>query len=94
MRLVWTEPALLDLLDLRTYLANDNPVAAARQVAYVLATVKRLSDFPEIGRPGRREGTRELVVGRTPYIVPYRIVPDRIDVLRVLHGRRRWPERL
>jgi len=47
-----------------------------------------------MGRPGRIEGTRELVVSGTPYIAAYRIVGDTVRVLRVLHGAQQWPETL
>ena len=46
---------------------------------------------PAIGRPGRVLGTRELVIGRLPYIVPYRVREKDIEILRVLHTSRRWP---
>jgi toxin ParE1/3/4 len=93
MRLVWTAPALHDLAAARAYIARDNPGAADRQVRLVLATVGSLLRFPEIGRPGRRKGTRELVINRTPYIAAYRVCGDQIEVLRVMHGRQRWPDR-
>jgi toxin ParE1/3/4 len=48
--------------------------------------------MPHRGRPGRWPGTRELVIPRTPYIVPYRVQGDLIEILRVFHGARRWPE--
>jgi plasmid stabilization system protein ParE len=38
-------------------------------------------------------GTRELVVYRTPYIVAYSIAEDHIDILAVMHGARKWPDR-
>jgi toxin ParE1/3/4 len=60
----------------------------------VLRAIARLEEFPRLGREGRIPGTRELIVSRTPYLVAYRIIGDAIHVLRVLHGRQRWPERL
>ena len=92
MRLVWTEPALRDLAAVRAYIARDSAAAADRQVDRVVTAVASLLQFPEIGRPGRRAATRELVVSRTPYIVPYRLRGDVIEVLRVLHGRQCWPD--
>lgn len=94
MQIVWTEPALRDLAAARAYIARDNLPAADEQVVRVMAAVADLLQFPQIGRPGRREGTRELVIGRTPYIVPYRLHGDLIEILRVLHGRQRWPDAL
>jgi toxin ParE1/3/4 len=94
MRIVWTELALRDLAAARAYIARDNPPVADRQVERVVAAIASLLRFPESGRPGRRAGTRELVVSRTPYVVPYRVRGDTVEVLRVLHGRQRWPDRL
>ena len=90
MRVVWTARALRDLAALRAYISQDNLPAAERQVELVLAAVAGL---PDIGRPGRRSGTRELVVGRTPYLVPYGVRGELVEVLHVLHGRR-WPDAL
>jgi toxin ParE1/3/4 len=47
---------------------------------------------PYLGRPGRVANTRELVVTSTPFIVAYRVVSDRIEILAVFHGARRWPD--
>lgn len=94
MRIAWTEPAVRDLAAARAYIARDNAPAADRQVGRILAAVASLLRFPEIGRPGRRTGTRELVVSRTPYIAAYRLNGDVIEILRVLHGRQRWPDAL
>ncbi len=94
MRIVWTAPALLDLASARDYIARANPRVTDRQIQRVLSAVESLIRFPEVGRPGRRIGTRELVVGQTPYLVPYRLNDEVIEILRVLHGRQRWPEAL
>jgi len=92
MRIVWTAPALHDLAASRAPIATDKPPAADRQIARVLAAVGGLLRYPELGRPGRRPATRELVVGRTAYLVACRVRGDTIEILRVLHGRQRWPD--
>jgi toxin ParE1/3/4 len=94
MRVVWTARALRDLASLRAYIGQDNRAAAERQVERILAATARLGEFAETGRPGRRAGTRELVVTQTPYLVPYRVRGELVEVLRVLHGRQRWPDAL
>jgi plasmid stabilization system protein ParE len=48
---------------------------------------------PYIGRPGRIPGTRELIIMNTPYILPYQIRSNCIEILRVYHGARRWAKR-
>jgi plasmid stabilization system protein ParE len=91
MPVVWTSLAREQLADLHEYIAESSESAADQQVAILLYATNNLSGFPEMGRPGRRRGTRELVVSGTPYIVAYRIRPTVIEILAVIHGARRWP---
>lgn len=92
MRVQWTRPAHRDLEAIGDYLARDAPAAAARLVSRILSQVDRLATFPGIGRVGRVPDTRELVIVGTPFIVPYRVRDDVVEVLAVYHGARRWPE--
>jgi toxin ParE1/3/4 len=91
VRIVWYPLALDDLQHLRTYIAQDDPASAATVARRTLDAVETLAEFPERGRIGRVPGTRELVVARTPYLVAYRARENVIEILRVLHGARRWP---
>jgi toxin ParE1/3/4 len=63
-----------------------------RRIAEMVETL--LPQNPEIGRRGRAPGTRELVIARTPFVVADRLRSETVEILRVLHGSRRWPERL
>ena len=92
MKLLWTAPALRELEEIGDYIARDNPSASSRVVSRVFDRVDALADHPESGRSGRIPGTRELVITGTPFIVPYRIHNDRIEILSIFHGARRWPE--
>jgi toxin ParE1/3/4 len=92
MEISWRQRALEDLEAARKFIAADNPRASRRVLETILAAVFRLSTTPEIGRPGRVAGTRELVVPRTPYIVAYSVVNDEVVILDVLHGARQWPD--
>ena len=94
MQIVWTAAALRDLAAIREFIAVDNPRAADRQVQLILAGVATLLQFPQIGRLCRVVGTNELVIARTPYLVPYRLRADAIEIARVLHARQRWVDRL
>ncbi|HLJ27285.1 MAG TPA: type II toxin-antitoxin system RelE/ParE family toxin [Candidatus Angelobacter sp.] len=93
MYVKWLRTALRNLDEIGEYVANDNPKAADRAVTAIWDAVQLLSDFPALGRPGRVLGTRELVVSGTPYIIPYRIRGNRVEILRVFHGARKWPKR-
>ena len=92
MRLTWSRAALNDLAELRAYIAQDRPKAAFRIGRRILQAASHLEQHPELGCRGRVEGTRELVVTGTPYLIPYRIRGESIELLRVLHGARKWPE--
>jgi len=92
VRVRWTQPAFRDLEDIGDFIARDSAVAAAKMVATILDAAEALAVHPHLGRAGRIAGTRELVVAQTPFIVPYRVVGDDIQILAVFHGARRWPE--
>jgi toxin ParE1/3/4 len=82
MNIVWSREAVDDLASLRAYIAEDDPAAAQRIVLHIIQSVEQLlPDNPQIGRSGRVPGTRELVIARTPYIVPYRFQRTTIQIL-------------
>jgi len=78
---------------IREYIAADDPAAAISLIERLRAAVERLAASPEIGRPGRVTGTRELVIPGTPYIFPYRVGGEVVQIITVLHGAQRWPDR-
>jgi toxin ParE1/3/4 len=90
----WLKRALANLNAEAAFIARDNPSAAARVVEAISAAVELLAQHPALGRPGRVEGTRELVVPDTPYLIPYRVRGHAVEILRVFHGARKWPKRL
>ena len=91
MRIRWTRPALYDLEEIDEYLFKENPKLPIIILKRIRAAAGILSDHPEIGRPGRVSGTRELIVAGTPFILPYRIYSNEVQILRVLHSSRKWP---
>lgn len=92
MTTIWSPEATADLAALRAYIELDDPAAARRVTLHIVRNVQLLlSQNPQMGRPGRVPGTRELIIPRTPYIVPYRIRGKTIQILRVFHAARRWP---
>lgn len=89
----WTEPAASDLSRIIDYLSDEAGLAVALRIIEALhAAATGLSQFPDRGRPGRVPGTRELIV--KPYVIAYRTKNDTVQILRVLHGARRWPSSL
>jgi addiction module RelE/StbE family toxin len=92
VHLEWSVLAFEDRLAIFDYIEADNPAAAIRMDDRVRQQIERLAQSSEQGRPGRIEGTRELIIGHTPYIAAYRIKNQTIIILRILHGARQWPE--
>lgn len=94
MRVDWHPLARADLAELVAYIASDNPIAAYRVHDEIRKQTNLLAKHPEMGRPGRVRGTRELVVTGTPYVAADRFAGDVLTVLRLLHGARLWPRKL
>ena len=93
LNIIWSQQAQDDLTNPRAFIAEDSARAAQRMAMLIVEAVEtRIPDNPKVGRPGRVSGTRELVIPRAPYIVPYRLRDGVLEILRVYHGARRWPD--
>jgi toxin ParE1/3/4 len=88
---VWLRTAIRSRYDQLDYIAEANPAAALRIDGEIDRHIDLLERNPGMGRIGRVPTTRELVVGRTPFILIYRLKRSRIEILRVLHGAQLWP---
>lgn len=94
MRIKWLGAALLDLDEIEAYIAEDRSVVAVDVVVKIINAISLLGAQQGIGRAGRVPGTKELIVPGLPYIVPYRVKDEVVQVLRVYHTSRKWPKRL
>ncbi len=88
MQIKWSDAAISDLAEIRRYIANDKPIAARNVAARIKKAVNALKEHSALGRHGRIEGTRELVVSGLPYIIPHRVKNGIIEILRVFHTAR------
>ncbi|MEI5668800.1 type II toxin-antitoxin system RelE/ParE family toxin [Bosea sp. CCNWLW174] len=94
MKVIWTARARVELDDIADYVAPISASAALALVRRLRQAGKQLGEHPHMGRPGRVDGSRELVVNGTPYILPYRVRDGRVEILAVLHASRLWPDQL
>lgn len=94
MKLEWTGFALADREAIFDFIESDSPRSAILVDETIGEQVQQLMLFPESGRLGRVEGTRELVVRNLPYVVAYRLSGDTVRILRVLHTALQWPDEL
>ena len=92
MRIRYTPNARDNIAGIHDYIALENPQAARRVITHIRQQTLTLSNYPNIGRPGRVEGSRELVIHPYPFIVAYRVEVDEVQILAVAHTSRRWPE--
>lgn len=90
----WTPLAIAQLQSIYEYIAQDSATGAERVLEQIFAGAERLESYLNMGRPGRVEGTRELVIAGTPFVIPYRIRQNHVEVLAVFHASRKWPNAL
>lgn len=93
-RLEWSQCAIEDREIIFDYIEQENPQAAVSVDEKISSQLQQLIQFPERGRPGRVEGTRELVINRTSYIAAYCIKDDVVLVLSIIHSSQLWPEKI
>ena len=91
MQLRWTEEAASDLERIGDYLCLHATERAPELQRVIYEAPATLLAFPNRGRPGKRDGTRELVLAPLPYIVVYTVRDNIVFVVRILHGAQQWP---
>jgi toxin ParE1/3/4 len=92
MKIRWTTIAANDLKAVYEYVREESVVHADKLVTRIFSGIEMLERYPQLGREGRLEGTRELAIASTPFIVFYRIRRNQIEILGVLHAARKWPD--
>jgi addiction module RelE/StbE family toxin len=90
VRIEWSIAAGADLRGIKEFIAQDNPIAAARVIRTIRQSAQGLTDNPLLGRVGEIVGTRELVIDRYPYLVVYRILEKRVRILAVFNTAQYW----
>ena len=92
MHLHISDDAQADLRNIQDYLEPRSSQGYARIITAIFNMFDVLESFPNLGRKGEVEGTRELSVSRTEYRIVYTLRDAyNIDVERVLHARLRYP---
>ena len=87
-KLRWTSDAIAQLTNIIKHIQRDNPEAALKVIQGIYASAKRLETFPNVGRTGEREGTREMV--HAPYVIVYRLKDDVAEILAIWDGSQDW----
>lgn len=85
MRVRWTPPAASDLQNISEFLKEHHPQYRLPTMRKIYDRIRTLKDAPYLGRPGRIEGTREVLFSPMPYVVVYRVREQSIEIWRVFH---------
>ena len=91
MKIRWSPEAAADFARIVEYIHKENPSASDRVAHTIYDSATSLESLPNRGRPGRIDGTRELVLAPLPFILVYRVKRDALEIVRVVHGSQRWP---
>ena len=94
MKIVWLDQADQDLSKAVERNLERNPEAAKRIAGLICLQVKQLQKYPQLGRVGQIESTRELAINQTHYVAAYRIdfSNNLIEILALMHESMQWPE--
>jgi hypothetical protein len=92
MQIKWLRQALRNLEQAHKYITKDNPTAAQELILKIQNAANQLENYPLIGKSGRVEGTRELIISNSPYIIIYRVKEESIEILRIFHTSKRYPD--
>jgi toxin ParE1/3/4 len=87
----WSPEAADDLERIVLHIRHDNPLVARNVALAIYETIGSLNTFPNRGRRGRIQGTRELVLAPLPWIAVYRVHDEAVEVVRIYHGAQNWP---
>jgi toxin ParE1/3/4 len=88
MKVRYNSQAAHDIDEILSYLAKQNPAAAARQLSRFEAAIRRISHHPYIGISVRKE-LRRIVVGK--YLIIYRVGAEMITIEYIRHSARKRP---
>ncbi len=86
MRIRWTPAAIADLRSINDYLTEHYPHYRQPTMLNLHRTIYSLRQFPNRGRVGAKEGTREILFSRLPYVAVYRVREQNVEILRIYHA--------
>ena len=92
MKIIISQEAEQDLIEIFDYIMEDNQIAAENILDAVYQEITHLGEHPHLGRAGRVPKTRELVLSNAPFIIPYQVSGNTLEILRVYHSARKWPD--
>jgi toxin ParE1/3/4 len=94
MRLIWSPFTQANLRDINSYYGSRNPRAAAKLIGRIFRSADSLLQHPNLGKPKAFKTYRLLQVPKTAYVLPYRVMPDGIEILAVFDQRQDKPDYL
>lgn len=91
MKVVWGEAAKGEFREAVAFIKRDSPLAARRVARRIRLAARGLENYPDKFRPGYAPNTREHVVPGLPYVIVYRVGPDRVTIMALFHAAQDKP---
>lgn len=88
-QLEWSIRSQQNVLSIQEYISADDPIAATRVLDLIAHAGNSLAEFPMMGKPWLRAGTRKLVLTKFPYSIIYKLTATKVIVLAVAHQSRK-----
>ena len=94
IEIVWLNIAADEFGDAVAWIRERNDNAADKMAKIALFQIDQLKHYQQLGRVGRDNTTRELVISNTHFIVVYRVLAQKnsLEILSFKHDAVRWPE--
>jgi len=91
MKITLTPTANRDIKSIYDYIVENSTVTTAKKVlSSIENTIDKLEEFSQLGKVGRIKNTRELIVPRLPFVILYKIYPDKIAITSIMHTSKKW----
>lgn len=92
--IIWLDFAVDEFEEAIAWVRERNVSAADNIAINALFQIDQLKHYPQLGRIGRDNSTRELVISNSHFIVVYRVIPDvkALEILSFKHDAMRWPD--
>ena len=92
MKIFWSAGSIRQIKEIAKYIEPESASGGAVVRRRILKTAWKVGQAPYSGGVGRVEGTREVVVPRSPCLVVYQISAHSVEIVAIWHAARLWPE--
>ena len=89
MEVFWLPIALENLKEIERYILQNDPGSVKKVAQKIKNTVLLIKEHSFIGKPSLVDGFREIKVANLPFVIPYKVVENKIIIVRIFHTRQK-----